>query len=97
MARTNLNPALRDLSGNLSGYVFRQQADGSIRIAKWPVRDPDRPFSAVHLAQMERFREASAYGAHVMWEDPDALALYQQVHARRGPMSPCQREGWNGR
>jgi hypothetical protein len=87
MARTDLNPALRIISGNLAGYVFRQQADGSIRIAKIPKRNPDRPRPAGQAAQIERFKRASVYGQHVMREDPDTLALYQQVRAKRGPMA----------
>jgi hypothetical protein len=87
MASTNLNPALRDLSGNLSGYVFRIQADGSTQVAKVPRRDPDRQFSAAQLAHREHFKEAVAYSRHVIQEDPTALALYKHLQVKRGPMS----------
>ena len=87
MASTNLNPALQDLSGSLGRYVFRVQADGSTRVAKAPRRDPGRQYTPAQLAHRELFKEASAYSRHVMREDPAALALYQQVHAKRGPMS----------
>lgn len=87
MAHTNLNPALRDLSGNLSGYVFRQQADGSTRVAKVPLRDPDRPFTTAQLAHRELFKDASAYSQHVIKEDPATMALYRHIQAKRGPMS----------
>jgi hypothetical protein len=86
MARTNLNPALRVLSGNLAGYVFRKQADGSTRVAKIPLRNPDRQIPAPQAAQMERFKQASAYCQRLRG-DPAIVALYQHVQARRGPMS----------
>ena len=86
MARTNLNPALRVLSGDLAGYVFRQQADGSTRVAKIPLHNPDRQITAPQAAHRQRFIQASALCQRLR-EDPNLVALYQHVQARRGPMS----------
>jgi hypothetical protein len=35
MARIVLNPAIRVISGNVAGFVYRQQADGSVVLAFW--------------------------------------------------------------
>jgi hypothetical protein len=86
MARTVLNPAIRVFSGNLSGYVYRMNADGSITTAMAPMRNPDRVPTGPQAAQMARFKQASAH-CQLMLADPATLALYRQVQAKHGPMA----------
>jgi len=36
MARIVLNPAIQIISGDVGGFVYRQQEDGSVIVAKMP-------------------------------------------------------------
>ena len=42
MARIVLNPAIQVISGDIAGFVYRRQADGSVRVAKLALHDPSR-------------------------------------------------------
>lgn len=83
MAKVVLNPALRVLSGDVAGFVYRQQADGSVIMAKETLFDPDRELSAAQLGQMQKFKEASARYRRLM-EDAGTEAAYKKLIAERG-------------
>jgi hypothetical protein len=83
MAKIVLNPAIQVLSGDIGGLVYRQQADGSIIVAKAALRDPDYQPSPAQAAQMQRFKEASARYTRLM-EDAGVEAAYEDVLARAG-------------
>ena len=83
MAKVVLNPALRVLSGDVAGFVYRQQADGSVIIAKETLLDPNREFSVAQLEQMQKFKEASARYRRLM-EDAGTEAAYKKLIAERG-------------
>ena len=83
MAKVVLNPALRVLSGDVAGFVYRQQADGSVIMAKETLLDPNREFSVAQLEQMQKFKEASARYRRLM-EDAGTEAAYKKLIAERG-------------
>ena len=83
MAKVVLNPALRVLSGDVAGFVYRQQADGSVIIAKETLLDSNRECSGAQLEQMQKFKEASARYRRLM-EDAGTEAAYKKLIAERG-------------
>ena len=83
MAKVVLNPALQVLSGDVAGFVYRQQADGSVIMAKETLLDPNREFSVAQLEQMQKFKEASARYRRLM-EDAGTEAAYKKLIAERG-------------
>lgn len=83
MAKVVLNPALQVLSGDVAGFVYRQQSDGSVVVAKKSVPDPDRELSEAQLDQMQKFKEASARYRRLL-EDNDTLVAYQSLLKERG-------------
>lgn len=83
MAKVVLNPALQVLSGDVAGFVYRQQADGSVVVAKKSVPDPDRELSEAQLSQMQKFKEASARYRRLV-EDSSTLEAYQTLFKERG-------------
>lgn len=86
MARTKMNPALQFFSGTIDEFVYRENADGSVTVAKPPRVDPDRVPTPAEAQRQEAFKEAAAL-CTVFQQDPALLALYQQIVKRRGPMS----------
>lgn len=83
MAKVVLNPALQVLSGDVAGFVYRQQSDGSVVVAKKSLPDPERELSEAQLDQMQKFKEASARYRRLL-EDNDILAAYQTLLKERG-------------
>ncbi len=83
MAKVVLNPALQVLSGDVAGFVYRQQSDGSVVVARRTLPDPNREFSEAQEEQMQKFKEASARYRRLM-EDEDTQTAYQQIIAERG-------------
>ena len=83
MAKVVLNPALQVLSGDVAGFVYRQQSDGSVVVAKRTLPDPSREFSAAQEEQMQKFKEASARYRRLL-EDAGTKAAYEQLVALRG-------------
>ena len=83
MAKVVLNPALQVLSGDVAGFVYRQQSDGSVVVARRTLPDPNREFSEAQTEQMQKFKEASARYRRLM-EDEDTQTAYQQIIAERG-------------
>ncbi len=83
MAKVVLNPALQVLSGDVAGFVYRQQSDGSVVVARRTLPDPNREFSEAQEGQMQKFKEASARYRRLM-EDEDIQTAYQQIIAERG-------------
>ncbi|MBI5950935.1 MAG: hypothetical protein HY865_04710 [Chloroflexi bacterium] len=83
MAKVVLNPALQVLSGDVGGFVYRQQADGSVVVAKQALPDPNREPSEAQLEQMQKFKEASARYRRLM-EDEDVQAAYEKLVKERG-------------
>ena len=83
MAKVVLNPALQVLSGDVAGFVYRQQSDGSVVVAKRTLPDPSREFSVAQEEQMQKFKEASARYRRLL-EDAGTKAAYEQLVALRG-------------
>ena len=83
MAKVVLNPALQVLSGDVAGFVYRQQADGSVVVARRTLPDPNREFSAAQEEQMQKFKEASARYRRLM-EDAGVQAAYKKMILERG-------------
>ena len=83
MAKVVLNPALQVLSGDVAGFVYRQQSDGSVVVAKRTLPDPSREFSVAQEEQMQKFKEASARYRRLL-EDAGTKASYEQLVALRG-------------
>src|SRR6266498_529524 len=86
MARIVLNPAIQIISGGVGGFVYRQQADGSVIVAKEALPDPDRIPTAAQAAHLQRFKEASARFQRLM-EDVGVKAAYEKMVAEGGPMA----------
>ncbi|MBN8657479.1 MAG: hypothetical protein J0M11_17245, partial [Anaerolineae bacterium] len=83
MAKVVLNPALQVLSGDVAGFVYRQQSDGSVVVAKKGLQDPNRELSEAQVEQMQKFKEASARYRRLL-EDNDIQAAYQTLLKERG-------------
>ena len=83
MARIVLNPAIQVISGNVAGFVYRQQADGSVVLARQALPDPNRELSEAQLGQMQKFKEASARYRRLL-DDEGIEAAYQKLLAERG-------------
>ena len=83
MARIVLNPAIQVISGNVAGFVYRQQSDGSVVLAKQALPDPTREPSEAQAGQMQKFKEASARYRRLL-EDEGTDAAYQKLLAERG-------------
>lgn len=83
MARIILNPAIQIISGDVGGFVYRQQADGSVIVAKPPLTDPDRVPTEAQAQHLQRFKEASARFQRLM-EDTGVKSAYQAIVAERG-------------
>ena len=83
MAKVVLNPALQVLSGDVAGFVYRQQPNGSVVVAKKSLPDPDRVPSEAQLDQMQKFKEASARYRRLL-EDNGTLEAYQTLLKERG-------------
>ncbi len=85
MAKVVLNPALQVLSGDVAGFVYRQQSDGSVVVAKQALPDPNREPTEAQAEQMQKFKEASARYRRLL-EDDDIEAAYQKLLVERGSM-----------
>lgn len=83
MARVVLNPAIQILSGDVAGFVYRQQDDGSVVVAKKALPDPNRELSEAQLAQIQKFKEASARYNRLM-EEADIRTAYETLLKERG-------------
>ena len=83
MARIVLNPAIQIISGDVGGFVYRQQDDGSVILAKQALPDPTRQPTEAQAEQMQRFKEASARYRRLM-EDGGTQAAYRQIMQERG-------------
>lgn len=83
MAKVVLNPALQVLSGDVAGFVYRQQSDGSVVVARQALPDPNREFTEAQTEQMQKFKEASARYRRLL-EDADTKTAYEQLVAERG-------------
>jgi hypothetical protein len=86
MAEIVLNPAIQVISGDVAGFVYRQQSDGSVVLAKKAVLDPDRQPTEAQAEQLQKFKEASARYTRLM-EDAGVQGAYQKLAAERGPKS----------
>jgi len=85
MARLTPNPAIRSISGLVDGFVYRHQPDGTITIARSPLRNPNRPISPARLAQTTRFKQAMLRSSQLL-QDLPTRAAYEWLHAGRSPM-----------
>ncbi len=84
MAKIVLNPAIQVISGDISGFVYRHQADGSVVIAKSAIRSDNFEPSDAQQAQMQKFKEASARFTRLM-QDADIKTAYEQTLAQAAP------------
>jgi hypothetical protein len=84
MAKIVLNSAIQVVSGDISGFVYRHQADGSVVVAKAGVRHGDYEPSPAQVAQMQSFKEASARYTRLM-QEADVREAYEKVLAAAGP------------
>ncbi len=83
MARIVLNPAIQVISGDVAGFIYRQQSDGSVVLAKHALPDPDRQPTDAQAEQMQKFKEASARYRRLL-ADSDTAQAYQQLLSERG-------------
>jgi hypothetical protein len=83
MANIVLNPAIQVISGDVAGFVYRQQSDGSVVLAKKALPDPDRQPSEAQAEQLQKFKEASARYRRLL-EDEGTKAAYETLVAERG-------------
>jgi hypothetical protein len=83
MARIVLNPAIQVISGDVAGFVYRQQSDGSVVLAKQALPDPDRQPTEAQAGQMQKFKEASARYRRLL-EDEGIELAYKKLLAERG-------------
>jgi hypothetical protein len=84
MAKIVLNPAIQIISGEISGFVYRHLADGSIVVAKAGTRNKNLEPTPAQLIQIQKFKEASARYTRLI-QDPGIKAAYEQVLAVSGP------------
>lgn len=84
MAKIVLNPAIQVISGDVGGFVYRHQADGSVTLAKSAVRSADYEPSPAQQAQMNKFKEASARFTNLM-QNSDTKTAYEQILAQAAP------------
>jgi hypothetical protein len=84
MAKIVLNPAIQVISGDVSGFVYRHQADGSVVIAKAGVRHGAYEPTPAQEAQMRKFKEASARYTRLM-QEAGVKEAYEKVLAAAGP------------
>jgi hypothetical protein len=83
MASIVLNPAIQVISGDVAGFVYRHLADGSVIVAKARVPNTNYTPTEAQLAQLERFKEASARYTLLM-QDAGVKNAYEQVLATMG-------------
>lgn len=83
MAQIVLNPAIQIISGDVGGFIYRQQEDGNIVLAKQPLPNPDRVPTDAQAQQLQRFKEASARYSRLM-ENSTIQAAYKQLVEERG-------------
>ena len=83
MANIVLNPAIQVISGDVAGFTYRQQSDGSVVLAKKALLDPDREPSEAQAEQLQKFKEASARYRRLL-ENEGTLAAYKKLVAERG-------------
>jgi hypothetical protein len=83
MARIVLNPAIQVISGDVAGFEYRQQSDGSVVLAKHRLPDPDRQPTEAQAEQMQKFKEASARYRRLL-EDEGIEQAYKKLVAERG-------------
>ncbi|MFN8414390.1 MAG: hypothetical protein U0Z26_18560 [Anaerolineales bacterium] len=81
-----MGSALQVLSGDVAGFVYRQQSDGSVVLAKRTLPDPNREFSEAQEEQQQKFKDASARYRRLI-EDADILESYQKLVDARGSKS----------
>jgi hypothetical protein len=67
----------------VAGFVYRQQADGSVVLARQALPDPNRELSEAQLGQMQKFKEASPRYRRLL-DDEGIEAAYQKLLAERG-------------
>jgi len=83
MAKVVLNPALQVLSGDIAGFEYRRQNDGSVVVAKKKLLDPNRELPESQQQQIRKFKEASARYNRLM-EQADTRTAYETLLAERG-------------
>jgi len=83
MARIVLNPAIQIISGDVGGFIYRQQSDGSVVLAKQALPNPDREPTEAQAEHLQRFKEASARYQRLI-ENGDVKAAYEQLVSERG-------------
>lgn len=86
MANIVLNPAIQVISGDVAGFVYRQQSDGSVVLAKKALTDPDREPTEAQAEQLQKFKEASARYRRLL-ENEGLQAAYQKLVEERGSKS----------
>jgi hypothetical protein len=84
MAKVILNPAIQVISGDISGFVYRHLPNGQVILAKAGVRNPDQEPSPAQIAQMQKFKEASARYTRLM-QEAGTKAAYEQLLANAAP------------
>jgi len=84
MAKVILNPAIQVISGDIGGFVYRHHANGRVVIAKAGVHSPDFEPSPAQVAQMQKFKEASARYTRLM-QEAGTKAAYEQLLANAEP------------
>jgi hypothetical protein len=83
MARIVLNPAIQVISGDVAGFEYRQQSDGSVVLAKRRLPDPDRQPTEAQAEHMQKFKEASARYRRLL-QDEGIEAAYKKLVKERG-------------
>lgn len=81
MAKVQLNPALKQISGKIGDLVFRIAHNGKLSL----VRSPDMSrvkWSSAQEQHRQRFKQAVAYAKAAM-QDPELRAIYQQMASEK--------------
>ena len=78
MAKITLNPTINGLSGQMDGWVYRQQNGRTSVMPHHPTKK-SRP-TAAQRSSRERFRAAQAYASDVL-SDPLRREMYQKIGA----------------
>lgn len=80
MAKINLNPMFRGISGKFGNVILRSTAYGTV-ISACPAPKNTRAISPAQQAQRQRFKQAAA-SAKAALADPETRARYEAAAAR---------------
>ena len=80
MAKAELDPLFRGISGAMSGFIFKRSKSGGAIVAKRPQKSNAAP-SEAQIAHRNKFRQATAY-AKTALARPAVRAYYKKKALR---------------